>query len=72
MLGKTDIDEVNEKIPINIPDSKEYDTFSGYVLDQTGRIPKVNEEIPIGDFLIIVQEMEGNRIKEYRVKHLHG
>ena len=72
VLGKTDIDEVNEKIPINIPDSKEYDTFSGYVLDQTGRIPKVNEEIPIGDFLIIVQEMEGNRIKEYRVKHLHG
>ena len=72
VLGKTDIDEVNEKIPINIPDSKEYDTFSGYVLDQTGRIPKVNEEIPIGDFLIIVQEMEGNRIKEYRVKHLQG
>ncbi|MBI5589542.1 MAG: HlyC/CorC family transporter [Deltaproteobacteria bacterium] len=68
--GKSDIDTVNELIPMNIPDSKEFDTFSGYVLDQTGRIPRVNEEIPIGDFLVIVQEMDGNRVKQYRIKLL--
>lgn len=68
--GKSDIDDVNEKIPMNIPDSKEFDTFSGYVLNQIGRIPMVNDEIPIGDFLVIVQEMDGNRVKQYRVKHL--
>ena len=68
--GKSDIDEVNELIPMNIPDSKEFDTFSGYVLNQTGRIPRVNEEIPIGNFLMIVQEMDGNRVKQYRVKLL--
>ena len=68
--GKSDFDEVNELIPMNIPDSKEFDTFSGYVLDQTGRIPKVNEEIPIGNFLVIVQEMDGNRVNQYRIKLL--
>lgn len=68
VLGKSDIEEVNEKIPMNIPDSKEYDTFSGFILEQIGRIPQVKEEIPLGDFLVIVQEMDGNRIKEYRVK----
>jgi CBS domain containing-hemolysin-like protein len=68
--GKSDIDEVNELIPMNIPDSKEFDTFSGYVLNQTGRIPMVDEQIPIGDFLVIVQEMDGNRVKQYRIKHL--
>lgn len=68
--GKSDIDEVNELIPMNIPESKEFDTFSGYVLDRTGRIPKVEEEIPIGSFLVIVQEMDGNRVKQYRVKRL--
>ena len=68
--GKSHIDEVNELIPMNIPDSKEFDTFSGYVLDQTGRIPKVNEEIPIGNFLVIVQEMDGNRVNQYRIKLL--
>jgi putative hemolysin len=68
--GKSDIDAVNELIPMNIPDSKEFDTFSGYVLNQTGRIPKVNEEIPIGNFLVIVQEMDGNRVNQYRIKLL--
>jgi len=54
---------------MNIPDTKEYDTFSGYVLDQTGRIPKEKEEIRIGDFIITVKEMDGTRINEYIVKY---
>jgi CBS domain containing-hemolysin-like protein len=53
---------------MNIPDSKEYDTFSGYVLDQIGRIPQEKEEIPLGDFSVTVKEMDGNRIKEYIVR----
>jgi CBS domain containing-hemolysin-like protein len=51
-----------------IPDSREYDTFSGYVLDQIGRIPQEQEEIPLGNFLITVKEMDGNRISEYIVR----
>jgi CBS domain containing-hemolysin-like protein len=68
VLGKSEIDEVNEKIDMNIPDTKEYDTFSGYVLDQIGRIPQEKEEIPLGDFVVTVLEMDGNRIKEYIVR----
>lgn len=69
VLGKSDIDEVNEKIPMHIPDSKDYDTFSGYVLNTIERIPTENEEIPIGNFLVTVKAMDGNRIKEYHVRH---
>jgi CBS domain containing-hemolysin-like protein len=68
VLGKSEIDEVNEKLQIGIPDSKEYDTFSGYVLDQIGRIPKEKEDISIDNFIITVKEMDGTRIKEYIVK----
>lgn len=68
VLGKTDIDEVNEKIGMDIPESREYDTFSGYVLDKIGKIPKEKEEIGIENFIITVKEMEGNRIKEYIVR----
>ena len=67
VLGKTEIDEVNEKIPMNIPDSKEYDTFSGYVLNTIGRIPHEKEEILLDDFVVTVNEMDGNRIREYIV-----
>ncbi|MGD8717063.1 MAG: transporter associated domain-containing protein, partial [Desulfobacterales bacterium] len=50
------------------PDSKEYDTFSGYVLEQIGRIPQEKEEIPLGNFVVTVNEMDGTRIKEYIIK----
>jgi CBS domain containing-hemolysin-like protein len=53
---------------MQIPDSKEYDTFSGYVLNKIGRIPKEKEEILLGNFLITVNEMDGNRISEYIVR----
>jgi CBS domain containing-hemolysin-like protein len=68
VLGKTDIDEVNETIGMNIPDSGDYDTFSGYVLEQIGRIPAENEVICVNEFDIVVKSMDGNRIKEYIVR----
>ena len=68
VLGKTDVDEINQKIPISIPDSKEYDTFSGYVLYTTGRIPQENEEILIDGFSITVKEVDGVRIKKYQIR----
>jgi len=67
VLGKSEIDEVNDKIPMDIPDSKDYDTFSGYVLNQIGRIPREKDEILLGEFLVTVNEMDGNRIREYIV-----
>jgi len=68
VLGKSEIDEVNEKLQMGIADSKEYDTFSGYVLYQIGRIPEEKEEIPLGDFMVTVNKMDGSRISEYIVK----
>jgi CBS domain containing-hemolysin-like protein len=68
VLGKTDIDAVNETIGMNIPDSGDYDTFSGYVLEQIGRIPVENEVICVNEFDITVKAMDGNRIKEYLVR----
>jgi CBS domain containing-hemolysin-like protein len=68
VMGKTEIGEVNEKLQMNIPDTGTYDTFSGYVLNQTGRIPREEEEIPLGEFTVVVKAREGNRIIEYRVR----
>jgi magnesium and cobalt exporter, CNNM family len=66
--GKSDIEEVNEALPLDIPDSKEYDTFSGYVLDQIGRIPREKESLELNNYTVIVNKMDGNRIKEYIVR----
>lgn len=66
--GKSDIEEVNEALPLDIPDSKEYDTFSGYVLDRIGRIPEEKESLVLDNYTVIVNKMDGNRIKEYIVR----
>ena len=62
VLGKTDIEDLNETIGMEIPDTNEYDTFSGYILDLIGRIPQEQEEISIEGYRITVHAMEGNRI----------
>lgn len=68
VLGKTGIDEVNEKIGMHIPESGGYDTFSGFVLDRIGRIPKEKESFSIDGYTVVVTEMEGNRIKRYLIQ----
>jgi CBS domain containing-hemolysin-like protein len=70
VLGKSDIEEVNEKIGMQIPESKEYDTFSGFILDKIGRIPEEDEAFTIDGHKVVVMEMDGNRIKRYLVQVL--
>lgn len=68
VLGKTAVDEVNDVLGMEIPESSEYDTFSGYVLDQIGRIPQEKETLQVGGLTVVVQEMDGNRINKYLVR----
>ena len=68
VLGMADIDDVNEIIGMDIPDAKDYDTFSGYVLNTIGRIPMEKEQITIGTYIVTVEEMDGNRVKKYSIK----
>jgi putative hemolysin len=70
VLGKSEIEEVNEKTGMHIPDSREYDTFSGFILDKIGRIPEEDETFTIDGHRIVVMEMDGNRIKRYLVQAL--
>jgi CBS domain containing-hemolysin-like protein len=70
VLGKTDIEDVNETLGMQIPDTGEYDTFSGYILDIIGRIPHEQEEIPIEGYHIVIHEMDGNRIKSLLVREM--
>ena len=70
VLGKTEIDEINKALELAIPESSDYDTFSGFVLDKLGRIPKVGESIKIGKYTATVKDREGNRIRKFVLKEL--
>ncbi|MCF8024734.1 MAG: hemolysin family protein [Desulfobacteraceae bacterium] len=68
VLGSADIKIVNEKLRMNIPESGSYETFTGYVLEQIGRIPSEQEQIVIGKHVVTVKEVEGNRIISFIVQ----
>ncbi len=68
VLGKAEIGEVNEAIGMEIPDTGEYDTFSGFVLDQLGRIPNEQDTFSLNRHSISVKLKDGNRILKYLVK----
>ncbi len=71
VAGKIDIDDFNQELPVRIPESESYDTFSGYVLEKLGRIPKVGESIEIGSYLATVKEKDGNRIKTFILEKIN-
>lgn len=60
-------DEVLEQTGIEIPDDGSYDTVAGFVISVLGRIPDVNDEVPLpsGGTLTVVR-MDGRRVDRLR------
>ncbi len=67
VAGKIDIDDLNKELNMKIPESRIYDTFSGYFLEQIDRIPNPGESIIVNQWSITVKEMDGNRIQNFIV-----
>jgi len=60
--GRADIDEINEKCGLDLPEEKAPYSISSYILDKIGRIPKEGEIIRQPKFEIKIKSMEGNSI----------
>ncbi len=66
--GRLEIDYINNKYHLNIPESEEYTTLAGYIFHHHENIPTVKEEILISPFIITVQAVAGNRIEQVKVR----
>ena len=60
------ISEINDELELDIPVG-DYQTMAGFVLDQLGRIPEVEDSLEYGDLTIIVKGMDGVRIDELKL-----
>lgn len=60
--GRLEIEYLNEKWGLNIPEAESYDTLAGYVLDHSGEIPAVGDHFQVGDFMLRVVKASGSRI----------
>ncbi len=65
--GETSIEELNRYIDTGITSTNGYDTISGYILKQAGRIPEQGEELDLPKFRIIIESIENNRIVQVKI-----
>ena len=62
-----EVEYLNEKYKLALPESENYDTLGGLVTDVHESIPERNEEIEIDRFRFLVEEVSDNRIITVRV-----
>jgi CBS domain containing-hemolysin-like protein len=64
--GMTEIDHLNEEYKLNIPKG-DYETISGFVINNIGRIPSKGEEFIIGDFKITILSATKTKINSLKL-----
>jgi putative hemolysin len=55
---------------IPIPESEEFQTVAGFMLERLGSIPKGGEVVALGDYRLTVVDVEKNRISKVKVEKL--
>jgi CBS domain containing-hemolysin-like protein len=69
-LGKVHIDEVNERMDLELPDDGDFDTIAGFVFSELGHVPAVGEAIVRHNVRITVLEATSRRIERVRIEVL--
>ncbi len=62
------ISDFNERFHAELPESEGYDTLSGFLYKQAGRIPDVHEEITFGQWHFTIIRKSQRRIRLIKVK----
>ncbi len=61
--GRMEINRINEQFDLNIPEGEDYHTIAGYILNHCQRLPKLNETIEIGTFMIKIIRVTTTKIE---------
>jgi putative hemolysin len=59
--------ELREKYDIPIPESEEFETVAGFMLDCLGAVPRGGEVVAVGDYRLTVVDVERNRISKVKI-----
>ena len=65
--GRLEIDYINEKYNLDLPESDEYETLSGLIMHHHESIPDHNERIEIDKFIFIVTDVRKTIIKRVKL-----
>ena len=66
--GELNVHEVNEALGIDLPETGEFESITGFLFDRTGRLLEAGEEVTHDGIRLVVETVENNRILEVRIE----
>jgi putative hemolysin len=65
--AKINIEELNDRLGFKIPTDEDYESLGGFIFSLTGSIPAEKESVGYGDLNIVIEKVQGRRIKSVRI-----
>ncbi len=65
--GRCEITAINEKFDLDLPESEDYQTIAGYILNATGSIPSEGDDVLLGQYSFRILKKSANRLLLLRV-----
>lgn len=69
--GRLDIDYLNEKYNLGLPESVDYNTVAGYIIFNHENIPSEEEEILIDNLTFVIMKASESRIEQVLIRVNH-
>ncbi len=66
--GRMEISAINEDFGLDIRESEEYHTLSGYILESLQALPRQGDSFEIGDLAFRIEKMTTTRIELVRIE----
>lgn len=66
--GRLEVAYVNDQYELGLPESERYTTLGGLVTDQAGKLPDPGDAVSVGSWILEVEGMEVQRVKQIRVR----
>lgn len=66
--ARVHVDEINELLPVELPEDADYDTIGGFLFSELGRVPKVGESLHYDQAMFTVLDATDRAIGRVRIE----
>ena len=70
--ARQEVDYLNQRYDLGLPESEEYETLGGLILAHTEKIPQKDEQVERGDFVFTIREVSSTKIETVHLRKKHA
>ena len=69
--ARLEVDYINQKYGLSLPETEFYETIGGLVAYNTGEIPKKGEQIEISNYILTIKKVSATKIEEVIINEIN-